>query len=87
MPHDNDIASIRAMTNVAYVTEIMEFSRFGALSQVFVIEALTRYAATVAVACPEDLDTPGLSGAAWVGVAKEIDAKLTLKYGTREANG
>lgn len=87
MPHDNDIARVRAMSNVDYVTEIMEFSRFGALSQAFVIEAITRYAKAVAVASPEDLDSPGLSGAAWVGVAKEINAKLTLKYGTREANG
>lgn len=87
MPHHNEIARIRALTNVDYVTEIMEFSRFGALSQAFVIEAITRYAKAVAVASPEDLDSHGLSGAAWVGVSKEINAKLTLKYGTREAHG
>lgn len=65
----------------------MEFSRFGVLAQAFVIEALARYAAVVAASTAEALDSPGLSGAAWVGLAKEIDAKLTEKYGPRKANG
>jgi hypothetical protein len=38
---------IVSMTNVEYLTEIMEFSRFGALAQAFVIEAVARYAAEI----------------------------------------
>jgi hypothetical protein len=73
------------MTNVEYVTEIMEFSRFGALAQAFVIEAV---AGTQLCCCKsEDLDSPGLSGAAWTGVERKSDAKLAAKYGPREANG
>lgn len=74
---------IVSMTNVEYLTEIMEFSRFGALAQAFVIEAVARCAAEIKASRPEDLDSPGLSGAAWTGVAKEIDAKLAAKYGPR----
>lgn len=69
------------MTNVELVTEAMEFSRYGALAQAFVIEALRRYAAKVAVADPKDLDSPGLNGCAWVGTAQEINAKLAKQYG------
>lgn len=80
-------ARIESMTNVKYLTEIMEFSRFGPLAQAFVIEALARYATEIKACKSEDLDSPGLSGAAWVGVANEIDAKLTAKYGPRKAKG
>ena len=69
------------MTNVELVTEVMEFSRYGALAQAFVIEALRWYAAKVAVADPKDLDSPGLNGSAWVGTAQEINAKLAKQYG------
>jgi len=85
MPHTTEAARIESMTNVDYLTELLEFSRFGALAQAFVIEAVHRYAAKVAAADPKDLESPGLSGAAWVGVAKEIDTKLVDKYGPYKA--
>ena len=73
-------------TNVEFVTEIMEFSRYGALAQAFVIEALHLYAGDVAAADPRAFDSAGLSGSAWVGVAKEILAKADGKYGQRRTH-
>lgn len=67
-------------TNEEFVAALMRFSGFGALSQVFVIEAIRRYADKVAAAQPSDSDTQFLSGAAWVGVAKEIQAKVYDQY-------
>lgn len=68
-------------SNVDVVKRIMEFSRFGALSQVFVIEAISKYAAACAAADPKVFDSPLLNGAAWVGVAKEINGVMSEKYG------
>jgi hypothetical protein len=63
-------------TNVEFVTRLMEFSNYGALAQIFVIEALRRWSDLVAEAEPAKVDSPMISGHAWVGVAKEIKAKL-----------
>lgn len=63
-------------TNVEFVTRIMEFSNYGALAQIFVIEALRRWSDLVAESDPAKCDSPMISGHAWVGVAKEIKAKL-----------
>lgn len=68
------------MTNVEAVTDIMETSKFGALAQLFVIDALEKWSARVANAKPEELasmnDSFGPSAAAWQGVAREIQGKL-----------
>lgn len=68
------------LTNEEFVAELMQFSNFGALSQVFVIEAIRRYADQVAAAQPSEVDTPFLSGPVWIGVAKEIQAKVYNQY-------
>ena len=68
-------------TNVELVTEMMEFSRFGALSQLFIIEAIGQYSGMVINSPPEALD--GMKGfinpEAWRGVAKEIASKLEAR--------
>ncbi|WP_428840874.1 hypothetical protein [Comamonas kerstersii] len=84
MPHEQ---AVQQMTNVEFVADIMEFSRYGALAQAFVIEALQRHAERIAAANPKAMDSPGLSGSAWVGVAREIRTKLVIKYGEYENNG
>lgn len=70
----------KQMTNVEAITNLMEFSRYGALVQVFVIDALLKQAEAVANAKPEELATMdqgmGPSAAAWQGVAREVAAKL-----------
>jgi hypothetical protein len=66
-------------TNVQTVKAIMEFSNYGALAQVFVMEAVGQAAERVAKLKPEDLpDLAGgfISAEAWVGVAQEIQTKL-----------
>jgi hypothetical protein len=63
-------------TNVEFVTRIMELSNYGALAQLFILEAVRNWSDLVAEADPAKVDTPMISGHAWVGVAKEIKAKL-----------
>jgi hypothetical protein len=69
------------LTNTEFVTELMEFSRFGALSQMFIIDAIQRHADSVAAADPEALANPFVNEHAWIGVAKEIKERVEAKYG------
>ncbi|WP_441459821.1 hypothetical protein [Burkholderia thailandensis] len=75
----------KATTNLECVTDIMEFSRYGALAQAFVMDALTKHAALVA-AMPFDVlqqklgDHPMVSARAWHGVAQEIHDKLEAHF-------
>jgi len=72
---------MKRKTNVQIVKEIMEHSNYGALSQSFVIQAITKYADACAAAKPEDFGAPGLINyEAWIGVAKEIKDKLDTHY-------
>ena len=70
-------------TNVECVTKLMEYSRFGALSQAFVIDALMRHAETVAKLTDEqvahlDANPTLFSMNAWRAVAQEIKTALDL---------
>jgi hypothetical protein len=67
-------------TNIEFVSHIMDFSRHGALMQVFVMQALEQYANRVAEAKPEDVDSGLANGEAWVGCAKELKAALERHY-------
>lgn len=69
-------------TNVQVLTDLMQFSRHGALAQVFIIDAIQKHANRVAVADPAQVDSPMISGEAWVGVANEIQGTLEAHYGT-----
>jgi hypothetical protein len=66
----------KPQTNVEFVTNLMEFSRYGGLVQVFVIQALDQYSKRVSEADPATLNNGFISGEAWVGIAKEIQRKL-----------
>lgn len=67
--------------NVELVTAMMEFSRFGALAQGFIIEAITRYAKLVSTSSPEHYGQGSVvSPEAWIGVAKEIKTKMDAFY-------
>ncbi len=68
------------ITNEEFVSDLMNYSSFGALCQVFVIEAIRRYADQVAAADPAAVDTPFMRGDVWVGLAKEIQAKVHAQY-------
>ena len=66
-------------TNIEFVTELMNFSNYGALAQVFVIEAISKYASM----CAEQRirDNGFLNPDTWQGVAKEIKGKIDKQYG------
>ncbi|HDR9181152.1 TPA: hypothetical protein QDB06_001703 [Burkholderia vietnamiensis] len=68
-------------TNLECVTEIMTFSRYGALAQAFVMDALSQHAARVATTPLDQLQVnPMISSRAWQGVAREIHDKLEAHF-------
>lgn len=71
------------MTNVEFVTKLMEFSQFGPLAQLFVLDALDKWSqkiidneATVLATMKDGF----IAGEAWVGVAKEINKKIKERH-------
>ncbi|UVE66987.1 hypothetical protein L2Y90_07710 [Burkholderia pyrrocinia] len=73
------------MTNLECLTNLMTFSRYGALAQAFVMDALSKHAAQVAGMPLEVLtekfgDQPIVSAKAWHGVANEIHDKLEAHF-------
>ncbi|CAB3873756.1 hypothetical protein [Achromobacter ruhlandii] len=68
------------MTNVECVADLMEYSSFGPLAQMFVVDALLKHATTVSQLSDEALEewpeNPLFHPHSWRGVAKEIRAKL-----------
>jgi len=61
-------------TNTELVTRMMEYSPTGALSQIFIIEAISRYAKLVAELPP--MDHPMINGEAWKRTAEFIQKEL-----------
>ncbi|KWF20498.1 hypothetical protein [Burkholderia pseudomultivorans] len=73
------------MTNIECLTDLMTFSRYGALAQAFVMDALSKHAARIARTPLEELneqfgDQPMVSAKAWHGVAQEIHEKLEAHF-------
>lgn len=67
----------KKLTNVELVTKMMEFSNFGALSQLFIIEAIGQFADKVSKLSPKDIpNNCFISPEAWIGVAKEIKEQI-----------
>lgn len=59
-------------TNIQLVTYFMKYSRYGALSQIFVMDALDKLSKAVAKSKPEDYGKNSLvHPEAWIGVANE----------------
>lgn len=71
----------KPQTNVQFVKNLMEHSQYGALAQLFVLDALDKWSKKVAEATPSELDSPMISGHAWLGVAKEIQEKINARTG------
>lgn len=83
---EKHVAASRRLTNVEVVTSIMEFSDFGALAQVFVMDALHKQARATADAPPESFEGEAwahsfMTPEAWQGVAREIAGKLDAHFG------
>lgn len=73
------------MTNLECLTDIMTFSRYGALAQAFVMDALSHHAERVATVPLNTLQQqfgahPHISVEAWQGVAREIHTKLETHF-------
>ncbi|WP_322041460.1 hypothetical protein [Burkholderia diffusa] len=73
------------MTNLECLTEIMTFSRYGALAQAFVMDALSKHAERIATVHLDTLQKqfgvhPLISVEAWQGVAREIHTKLEAHF-------
>ena len=67
-------------TNTKFIMDLMTSSKFGALVEVFVIDALSKQARDVANATLEQLENPIISPEAWRGVAREIHEKIEVRY-------
>lgn len=73
MNHSVTRTALRATgTNTDIVLEFMERSSFGALSQVFVLQALEQYARDVLQASEDDLKGGAIPPRVWQGLAGEI---------------
>ncbi len=67
-------------TNVELITHIMEYSKHGGLMQGFIIDALTKYSQHLINnedKVIEQMKDSFVSGEAWVGCAKELNAYLS----------
>lgn len=73
------------MTNLECLTDIMTFSRYGALAQAFVMDALSKHAERIATVPLDKLQEqfgvrPLIRAEAWQGVAREIHDKLEAHF-------
>ena len=68
-------------TNTQFVARIMERSKSGPLAQLFVIEAVRRYAEACAKADPAKMDVGFITGAQWKRTAEEIHVEVTRHLG------
>lgn len=75
-------------TNIEIVVDLMKFSEYGAMSQLFIIDAITKHTNMVAELDPEQLEKSGkwelVNPKAWVGVAKEIKRRMEEAYGEND---
>lgn len=73
----------KRQTNVAMLRRLMEFSKNGALMQAFVLTAIDKYAQQCMQAGAEKLDTPLVSGRAWVACAQEAQQTVAAHLGAQ----
>lgn len=70
-------------TNEDLVKDLMNYSPYGMLCQMLIIEGITRYVNDVAKAEPEDFQKFGafINPEAWIGCAKDIKQRMDAFYG------
>ena len=69
------------MSNIEFVAELMQFSRYGALAQLFVMEALIKYSAVVSTATDPSPYTSALfDGRLWIECARDIKRQIDAFY-------
>lgn len=70
---------MKQKNNVEFVKELMEFSKFGTLSQIFIIEAILRYANEIVEnqeKVKKEMHRHFIHPDAWIGAASEIKEKF-----------
>jgi hypothetical protein len=80
MPRKKKVEGARE-TNVEFVARIMEFSKSGPLAQLFVVEAIRRYAESCSKADPARMDVGFITGQQWKRTAEEIHAEVSRHLG------
>jgi len=68
-------------TNEQLVARVMAFARSGPIMQIFIVEALRKYAEACAVAEASKLDTGPISGHAWKRCAIELRDEINKHMG------
>ena len=76
----DDCSSVRRprrLNNQEFLIDMMTFSRFGAMTEVFVMEAVRLHALAVAAQDPDKADQNSMvSPHLWVNVARDIAARF-----------
>ena len=69
------------MSNIEFVAELMQFSRYGALAQLFVMDALIKYSAVVSAATdPSPYTSALIDGRLWIECARDIKRQIDAFY-------
>lgn len=76
-----DIQRLAKMTNVEFVTELMNWSKFGPIAQSYIIEAIRFYSERI-TSMPEPKDDPSsfISPVLWHQIATDIQDQIKKKY-------
>lgn len=80
MPRKKQI-TVGHETNEQFVARMMEFPKSGPLMQIFIVEALRRYADQCATLDAAKLDTGPISGHAWKRCAIELREEMNKHLG------
>lgn len=70
----------RPQCNEHLVRDLMNYSPFGAISQMIVMQAISQYVEEVKDADPREFHNAFMHGAAWVGAAKDIHERIEAFY-------
>ena len=76
---------LKKLNNEEFIAFLMMYSPYGALCQVFIIEAIRKYSEMVAQQenAKDDPDAI-VNPVVWQGIAKDIYKKHTMKYGRND---
>ena len=76
--------SKKTQTNTEFLTHLMDFSPAGPMAQMFIIEAIRKYAEQVSEnedQIIKQMEGGFVSGEAWVHTAKSIASDFKIQYG------
>ncbi len=70
------------MTNEEFISDLMTRGPGGVLQQVFVVEAVRKYAEQVLAADPDLFNNGVIAGPSWIRMAEYVTEKMTENYGS-----